>query len=174
MKNQEARPQPAPEPAACQRLLRRLPEDCQQWSPSSGVTLSKHVTQESGSNRNPEDMLQAHHTVSVNACHRLPHLVCSGAWHRLHTPSQGSGSGDLSRPCADRAVHSSQLTADPEHRGLQKPVAETTHLQLQGSHPENINKGTRRQQLAQRIPQHDSSPLRSQRELFQKYGQSET
>ena len=54
------------------------------------------------------------------------------------------------------------------------PVAETTHLQLQGSHPENISKVTWRQQHAQRIHQCGSSSPRSQRELFQKYGQSES
>ena len=66
-----------------------------------------------------------------------------------------------------------QLIADPEHHGLQKPVTETTHLQLQGSHPENINKGTWRQQHAQRIPQRDSSSLRSQRTV-PNCGQSES
>ena len=67
-----------------------------------------------------------------------------------------------------------QPTAELEHRGLQKPVAQTTHLQLQGSHPENISKVTWRQQHAQRIRQCGSSSPRSQRELFQKYGQSES
>ena len=66
-----------------------------------------------------------------------------------------------------------QLTADPEHRGLQKPVAETIHLQLQG-HTQKTSTREHGGSSTQRIPQHDSSSLRSQSELFQKCGQSES
>lgn len=48
-----------------------------------------------------------------------------------------------------------QLTADPEPRSLGKPAAETTHLQLRGSHPENIDK-TGRQHMPKGPP---SAPL---------------
>ena len=98
MKNQEARPQPAPEPAACQRLLRRLPADCREWSPSSGATLSKHVTQESG--LKPEPRGHASGTPH-GECQRLPRnppaLVCSGACHRLPT-SCAAGPATASPP----------------------------------------------------------------------------
>ena len=52
-----------------------------------------------------------------------------------------------------------QLTADPEPHSLGKPAAETTHLQLRGSHRQDNREAAH----AQRAPQRASSSLRGQR-----------